>query len=151
VGPLNTDRRHVVNGFFSYVFDKGIKGLTLGTSVRFETGAPINELFAHPAYQNQGEIPVGGRGALGRTQESSTVDLKVDYPLQISEKHRLGFGVDLFNITNQKKQLRIDQNREIQFGVNNLDFMQPIGNGRAAVGAAFQRPFYVRAMVRWEF
>jgi len=37
-GPLNTDVRHLVNGYFSYVLDKSrAKGLTLGTGVHWQT------------------------------------------------------------------------------------------------------------------
>ena len=47
VGPLNTDRRHIINMFGSYSFGKerGFKtlnGLNLGFNLHFETGLPIN-------------------------------------------------------------------------------------------------------------
>ncbi len=32
-----------------------------------ESGVPVSEYLAHPVYLNAGEIPVGGRGKLGRT------------------------------------------------------------------------------------
>ena len=47
-----------------------------------ETGVPISEFLAHPAYLNAGEVPVGGRGALGRTDTYTRVDLHADYPFR---------------------------------------------------------------------
>src|SRR5437764_3271628 len=87
-GVLNTDVRHLVNGFVSYTFGNHyMKGLTLGTSTHFQTGIPINNLFAHPVYANAGEIPfcaddttncASARGSLGRTTNSGSVDMHAD-------------------------------------------------------------------------
>ncbi len=53
-GPLNTDRRHILNAFVSRQFDFG---LNLGGRMTVRSGQPQGPLFAHPAYQNAGEIP----------------------------------------------------------------------------------------------
>lgn len=145
-GVLNTDRRHIVNFHTSYVLDRGAKGLTLGAGVRVESGIPINRFKAHPAYLNSGEVPVGGRGALGRTPVTGSVDVHLDYPIKIGEGKNLRFGIDMFNIANAKRLQRIDQNEDASFGVKNLDFLKPTGRV-----TGFQRPFYARAMIRFEF
>jgi hypothetical protein len=45
--------------------------------------------------------------------------------------------------------LAIDQNEDTTFGVKNVDFKKPTNySGR---GTAFQRPFYARFMVKFEF
>jgi hypothetical protein len=154
-GVLNTDRRHVVNGYASYVFDKTLmKGLTLGMGVRVEQGIPITDFKAHPAYLNSGEIPQGGRGVLGRTPTTGTVDLHADYPISISERMKIRLGMDLFNIANARRQLRIDQNEDASFGTPNVDFLKPVGRGTVITGLStpgFQRPFYARYSVRFEF
>jgi hypothetical protein len=54
IGPLNTDRSHVLNAFVSKQFDFG---LNLGVRGTFRTGQPRFPLFAHPTYRNAGEIP----------------------------------------------------------------------------------------------
>jgi len=74
-GPLNSDRRHVINVFASYAFSSTgftrgffgnrVNGLNVGIGIHSESGLPISELLAHPVYGNAGEIPVGGRGKLG--------------------------------------------------------------------------------------
>jgi hypothetical protein len=164
-GVLNTDVRHLVNGFVSYTFGGShAKGLTMGSSVHFQTGVPINNLFAHPAYQNAGEVPfcaddttncASARGALGRTKNWGSVDYHMDYPFRITEGTRLRLGVDLFNITNNTTLLRVDQFKQSRFGVGNADFLKPRGIGPSAVNGntnpAYQRPFYARFSVKFEF
>jgi hypothetical protein len=145
VGPLNTDRRHVVNGFFSYTFDRYmIKGLTLGTSIRVQQGTPLQPLGNHPVYNNQGEVPVGGRGSLGRSPVTGTVDLKTEYPVKVGERYTLKFGADLFNITNNLRPVTIDQANALsqQPVGSNLDYLRPL---------LYQQPFYARMSLRLEF
>jgi hypothetical protein len=164
-GVLNTDVRHLANGFVSYTFSGNhAKGLTMGSSVHFQTGIPINNLFAHPAYQNAGEVPFcaddttncpSARGALGRTKDWGSVDYHMDYPIRITEGSRLRLGVDLFNITNNKTLLRVDQFKQSRFGVGNADFLKPVGIGPSAVNGntnpGYQRPFYARFSAKFEF
>jgi hypothetical protein len=145
IGPLNTDRRHVVNGFFSYTFDhSAVKGLTLGTGIRVQGGTPISELAAHPVYGNGGEVPIGGRGKLGRTPVSGAADIHADYVWKLTERSHLKAGVDLFNVANSEPITRVDQFRDLNFqGTNsNPDFQTPL---------AFQNPFASRFSLRWEF
>jgi hypothetical protein len=67
-GVLNTDRRHVVNLFGSYSFDSSrLRGVTLGLGTEVASGVPLSRFTAHPVYGNPGEVPIGGRGSLGRT------------------------------------------------------------------------------------
>jgi len=153
-GVLNQDVRHLANGFVSYTFGNHyMKGLTMGTSVHFQTGIPINNLFAHPAYTNSGEIPQGGRGALGRTANWGQVDFHADYPIRLTERTRLRLGADLFNITDQRTQLRVDQTFQRSLGVPNADFLKPTSGTSPAPSPtpAFQRPFYARFAVKFEF
>jgi hypothetical protein len=153
-GVLNTDRRHVVNGFANYTFDRGPKGLGLGVGVRFEQGTPINRFKAHPAYHNAGEIPQGGRGILGRTPVTGSVDLRADYLWAMTERYGVRFGIDVYNIANARRQYRIDQNEDLSFLAPNVDFQRPTGRGSVITNtspAGFQRPFYTRFMVRLEF
>lgn len=150
IGPLNTDRTHVVNGFFSYVFDRtALKGLTLGTGINVQTGIPLNRLKAHPAYLNAGEIPFGGRGSLGRTPLTGSVDLHAEYARSLTERTRIRFGGDLFNIANAKRALILDQNEDVTFGTPNVDFLKGYQNTRNIPG--YQRPFYARFSVKFEF
>jgi Carboxypeptidase regulatory-like domain/TonB-dependent Receptor Plug Domain len=152
IGFLNTDRRHILNNFISYAFSSGfLKNLTLGTSIRIETGVPINDLRAHPIYQNAGEIPFGGRGALGRTPTTGEGDLHAEYTWKMGESQALHFGSDLFNIANQKTQLRIDQFQDASLNNPNFDFKRPVGTGSLGVSPAYQRPFNARLFVKWIF
>jgi hypothetical protein len=155
IGPLNTDRRNVVNGFFSYTFPKSaLKALTLGTGIRVQSGTPISQFANHPVYTNSGEVPLGGRGALGRNPVSGQLDLQADYPWKINERSTMRFSAALFNISNSKPVLFVDQNRDLSGGTagSNPDFLKP-GNSNSGIGllTGFQEPFRARFSVRWEF
>jgi hypothetical protein len=155
IGPLNTDRRHVVNGFFSYTMPKGkLKALTLGTGIRIQSGTPISQFADHPVYTNSGEVPIGGRGVLGRNPVAGQLDLQADYPWKISEHQTLRFSAALFNISNSKPVLFVDQNRDLSGGTafSNPDFLKP-GNSNSQIGllTGYQEPFRARFSLKWEF
>jgi len=118
IGPLNTDRRHVVNVYSTYVLDKSkLKGLVLGTGVRVQSGVPLTTLVAQQAYQNAGEVPINGRGDLGRAPVTGTVDAHIEYPWKINERMSLKFGFDAFNIANSKRPTLFNQNADQGLGI----------------------------------
>jgi hypothetical protein len=153
-GDLSSDRRNVGNLFLSYNigsdtrFFHAAKGLTLGTGLRGQSGVPLSLLGDHPIYLNQGEVPIGGRGAAGRTPATMQLDLKAEYPRTFRDKYTLKLALDAFNVTNS------------QFQTGRVQYTQ---TSAAAVGAppplnkdygrptSFQGPFYARASVRFEF
>jgi hypothetical protein len=159
IGPLNSDRRHIINVFGSYAFDKGrgfhmLNGLNVGLNMRYETGLPINKLDPHPVYLNTGEIPLGGRGSQGRTPGYARFDVHTDYSWAVTEKTKVKFVADFFNIFNSQKVFRVDENNALDFvaGTNppNPDFLKP----RATVGnisSGYHTPFNLRLGVRFEF
>ncbi|MGA8221633.1 MAG: hypothetical protein WB780_08255, partial [Candidatus Acidiferrales bacterium] len=155
-GILNQDRQQVANGYFSYVFDHGmLKNLTLGTGVNVATGTPLTELAAHPVYLDSGEIPIGGRGALGRTPTTGTVNFHTDYLWSMTERFHLRFGADLFNVANTKRINSIDEDIDLKFGVPNADFLKPSSTAGttfvSSLPSAIQAPFNARLFMRLEF
>jgi hypothetical protein len=153
-GDLSTDRRSVGNFFVSYnvgsdtPFFHMAKGLTFGTGFRGQSGVPLSLLGDHPIYLNQGEVPIGGRGAAGRTPSSLQLDLHSDYPVRLGEKKLLKFAMDMFNVTNSQFQTgRVQYTQTPAGGVGvppplNADYGRP---------TSFQGPFYARGSVRFEF
>src|SRR6266571_284814 len=127
IGPLNTDRRHVVNAHSTYVLPSGkLKGFVLGGGLRIQTGLPLTTLAAQQAYQNAGEVPLNGRGDLGRAATTAGIDAHLEYPWKLNERVSLKFGFDAFNIMNRKSQTLINQNVDQGFGVSNSDdFKKP--------------------------
>jgi len=127
------------------------KGLTTGVGFRGQAGVPLSFLGDHPAYLNQGEVPIGGRGAAGRTASADQLDLKGEYALHIRESKVLKLAIDAFNVTNS------------QFITSKVQFTQQPAVGYPVVGAtpqlnsdygrptSFQGPFYARATIRLEF
>lgn len=149
-GVLNTDRLHIVNVYFTYTLDRSWgKGLDLGWGIRAQSGIPLNNFKAHPVYGTPGEVPVGGRGALGRSPSTATVDFHADYPMRLTEKSRLRFAADFFNLANSSRLLYIDQNEDLFFGVPNIDFKKPANI--ATLGDAFGSPFAARISLQFEF
>ena len=153
-GMLSSDRRAVGNLFLSYNvgsdthFIHAAKGLTIGTGLRGQSGVPLSLLGDHPIYLNQGEVPIGGRGAAGRTPSTLQLDLHGDYPISLGERYRLKLAMDMFNVTNSQFQLgRVQYTQTAGDLVGappplNVDYNRP---------TAFQTPFYARGSVRFEF
>jgi len=153
-GMLSSDRRAVGNLFLSYnigsdtPFLHRVKGLTVGTGLRGQSGVPLSLLGDHPIYLNQGEVPIGGRGALGRTPSTLQLDMHADYPIALSEKYRIKLAMDMFNMTNSQFQLgRVQYTQTTASAIGlppplNVDYNRPTG---------FQTPFYARGSIRFEF
>lgn len=156
IGPLNTDRRFTSNIYGNYAFSKErsafggrfLNGLNIGAGLHMESGIPISEYLPHPVYLNAGEIPVGGRGKLGRTPFYSQLDLHADYPLVINERAKIRFIADFFNVTNSQRLRVPDQFRQLDLGANNPDFLQP---SILTLTSGYHLPFNTRLGVRFEF
>lgn len=156
-GFLSTDRRNVGNLYLSYTvgadspFVHFAKGLTAGLGLRGQSGVPLSFLGDHPAYLNQGEVPIGGRGAAGRTPSTLDLDMKGEYDIPLHESKVLKLGIDAFNVTNS------------QFITSKVQFTQQGASAYPVVGStptldvdygrptSFQAPFYARATIRFEF
>jgi len=158
-GYLSTDRRAVGGLFLSYSIGSDsplvsrLKGLTVGTGLRGESGVPLSLLGDHPIYLNTGEVPIGGRGAAGRTPAGSQLDMHLAYPVPLGthfgEIYHLKLAMDMFNVTNSQFETGRNQNTQIanSGGVGtapplNADYNRP---------TSFQGPFYARGSVRLEF
>jgi hypothetical protein len=112
-------------------------------------------LTAQQAYQDSGEVQQFGRGDLGRSPVTGTVDVHLDYPWRISETKSLHFAVDMMNIANTRKNLLVNQNYDLSFGAKNLDFNRPGTSYENAAGSqlvqGFVQPFSARFHVAFNF
>lgn len=155
-GPLNTDRRQIINIYTSYVIPSGfLKALELGGGVNILSGSPISSLADHPAYGNAGEVPLGIRGIEGRTPVSGGVNAHVEKPFKITERYSLRVAADLFNITNARPVTLIDQFNGITGSSDpNPDFLKVQHwdvNGPGPGYTGYQKPFYARFSARLVF
>src|SRR5262245_53786137 len=153
-GPLNTDRRHIINVYGSYAFGEGYfaklaKGLNLGLGIHLESGVPLSDYNAHPVYANAGEVPLGGRGKLGRSPFYGRLDLHGDYPFKMTERMKLTVVGDFFNVTNNQEVRLIDQFRESTLGQANPDFGKPSGNA-GQLNPVYYLPFSMRLGLKLE-
>ena len=143
-GVLPPNRTQQFKFFGNYQW----KAFNFGAAWLIQSGTPITKLGAHPAYSNAGEIPLGPRGSLGRTDVTFPLDLHGDYTLKLGEKMRLKFLADLFNIGNQTRVVRVDQLFDLTPGTANPDFLKPDNQNFTY---PYQRPFNARLAVRFDF
>jgi hypothetical protein len=125
--------------------------MVLGGGLRIQSGVPLTTLVAQQAYQNPGEVPLNGRGDLGRAATTAGLDAHVEYPWKLGERFSLRFGFDAFNIANRKTQTLINQNDDQGFGIPNTDnFKKPYAT-TGMNNYFFQQPFSSRVSVRLVF
>lgn len=158
-GYLSSDRHSVANLFLSYQLAKDsryglgtLNGLTVGAGLRGQSGVPLSILGDHPIYLNQGEVPVGGRGAAGRTPANVQLDLHADYTVPLSaslaDKYKVKLVMDAFNVTNS--QYILSKNQYTQLGAAGVG-VAPNLNTDYGRPTAFQTAFYARGSIRFEF
>jgi hypothetical protein len=119
------------------------RGLTVGVGLRGATGTPINKLLSHPVYQNVGEVPFGGRGVWGTTPTTVQLDMHADYPVRFNDRWHMKLAFDGFNVTNSQFNATLNQNLDTGFQAGaDPTYRSP---------TSFQRAFYARGSVRFEF
>lgn len=109
-GPLGLDRPHnlKVDGF--YQFDLKKAGLlTVGSSIRAQSGIAHNVLAAHPVY-GDGESYLLPRGSVVRSPVTSNVDIHFSYGRRLDKNLILEGFVNVFNALNQQDELNVDEN-----------------------------------------
>ncbi len=120
-GALPTDRTLVANLGLTYNWSFG---LTTGIVARYATGNPITSYYAHPVYENAGEVPLYGRGVEGRLPSTFTLDLSANYSWKLGGKYDLGFRADIFNLLNSHEITAKDTNLDLGLGADNPNYMK---------------------------
>jgi hypothetical protein len=145
IGPLNTDRKYVLNVEPSYVVPSSkVKGLVLGANLSVQSGIPWTTLAAQQAYGNPGEVPLFGRGDLGRSPVTGTIDAHLEYPIRLGEGKQVKLQFDAFNIANTKRVIETTQQVDLGFQQLNADFTNK-------VPLSFVPPFSARMAVMFTF
>jgi hypothetical protein len=127
IGSLSTDRKHVLNAHSTYVLPNGkLKGFVIGGGLTVLSGNPLTALYAQQAYQNQGEVPIFGRGNLGRSPVTGSVDAHLEYPFKLTERMQVKVAFDVFNIVDSTRQTTFNQFGDLGFGLQNVDFQKPV-------------------------
>jgi len=134
---LNVEANYVIPRSFA-------KNLSLGTALTVETGVPLTTLAAQQIYGNAGEVPIFGRGDLGTSPTTGTIDAHLEYPIKFGEKKQLKLQFDAFNIANTKRPILTTQHVDLSFQVLNQDFTDHIP-------LSFVPPFSARASVLFTF
>jgi hypothetical protein len=124
-GPLPGDIPNSFKLDAGYVWEMNSRAtFNLGGNVRTDQGQPVSYLGAHPLY-GPGEAYILPRGSGGRTPWTWQLNLRGGANYKISKDYGLGFTLDLFNVTNNREVLTVDQNYT-------FDSVSPVVNGRPA-------------------
>ncbi|MBP9203818.1 MAG: TonB-dependent receptor [Kofleriaceae bacterium] len=121
-GAMGLDRPHnfKLDGF--YQFDlKAAGGLTVGTSLRAQSGIAHNTLAGHPLY-GDGESYILERGSFRRSPTTYQIDLKAAYGYKISKTTTVEAFVDIFNLLNAQRETDTDE-------IYTYDSMNPVVGG----------------------
>ena len=109
-GPMGLDRPHnlKLDGF--YRFDLKTAGLiTIGASIRAQSGIPHNVLGADPAYGN-GETYILPRGVDPRSPFTNQEDIHISYGYRLSKQVTLEVFANIFNLFNEQQEASQDEN-----------------------------------------
>jgi len=147
-GYLANDRRHQLKGYGAYQFTPE---WTASATLRVMSGAPKSCLGYYGADQSD-PVTYGSAyhycngspsrpGDAGRQPWTTRVDLGVMYRPAFAE-HRLGFGLDVFNVFNQRRQLQSDAT--YQEGPNTIANLY-------GIGTYFTAPRSVRLTASYDF
>ncbi len=116
-GPLYDNRPHIikVDGFYTFNL-KNAGRLTLGTSLRFQSGTPINVQADNNRYQGQFLVHVLPRGTGGRIEPNYYANLSLSYAYPLPGELELEFTARLANLTNARSVLRVDETYSFSYG-----------------------------------
>ena len=109
-----------------------------------QIGLDALTLAAQQAYGNPGEVPLFGRGDLGRSPTTGTIDAHLEYPIKIGEGKQVKLQFDAFNVANTKRIIQTTQNVDLGFQQPNQDFTSHIP-------LSFVPPFSARFYVSFTF
>jgi hypothetical protein len=107
-GPLSYDQPHRIklDGFYMFNLEEAGR-LTLGSSFRFSSGYPVNVMASTSRYP--AGVYVLPRGSGGRVQPNYQWNVSLAYVYPLREELELEAMVRLFNVTNAKAVLRVDE------------------------------------------
>ena len=109
-GPLFDNRPHLAKLDAFYTFDlRGAGRLTLGGSLRFQSGSPISLYADNNRYRGQFLNYLLPRGAGGRLEPNYFGNLSVSYAYPLPRELELEFTARLANLTNARAVLRVDE------------------------------------------
>ena len=163
-GPLPGDIPNSFKVDAGYVYEMSPQmTFNFGGNVRADQGQPISFLGAHPLY-GPGEAYILPRGSGGRTPWTWQLNLRGGANYKLSKDYGLGFTLDLFNVTDNREVLTVDQNYTfnsvspiVNGKVSDLPSLRNIAGQNVAVNTnfrnatAYQLPFSARIGAKLSF
>jgi len=163
-GPLPGDIPNSFKVDAGYVYEMSPRmTFNFGGNIRADQGQPISFLGAHPLY-GPGEAYILSRGSGGRTPWTWQLNLRGGANYKLSKDYGLGFTLDLFNVTDNREVLTVDQNYTfnsvspiVNGKVSDLPSLRNIAGQNVAVNTnfrnatAYQLPFSARIGAKLSF
>jgi len=173
-GPLsyNVPHRVKVDGFYSFDLQEAGR-LTLGTSLRYNSGYPISLRAGNNRYPGLFPVYIIPRGAGGRVEANYQWNLSVSYAYPLPGDLEIEVAVRWLNVTNAKAALRVDEvystdntrpvaggdlsdvkHTKIQNAGNPTEFFQRVvlsPQGNFGVEAKFQQPTFAQFELQLRF
>jgi len=145
-GPLPNDIRHVVKLFGNYQ----LQNLNTGIAFYFQTGSPRTKsigLSQDPVGFVSSFILEEPRGASGRADSITNIDLHADYNLPGFRDQKFTIGADVFNVFNSQGVIVFEDVEGNYYGHDpelypNPDFLNP---------TEIQQPRTYRILLRYSF
>jgi outer membrane receptor protein involved in Fe transport len=142
-GPLPNDIRNMVKLFGSYQWRDNFN---TSAAFYFQTGRPITEIGIIDYLDADRVRLMTPRGALGRTDHISSLDLHTDYGFTIDRGQGVTVGIDVFNVFNSHGVTAIDEIN--QFYDTNL---QPEFDNPTYTAPQYQAARSFRLVLRYSF
>jgi len=103
--PNNITHMLKISGAYKFNF-----GLTCGANFSWQSGSPLSEYGVDP-YGLQASLFLSERGTAGETPALTNLDLRLKYDLGslFNYRRKINILVDVFNVFDQKKGVRFDQ------------------------------------------
>lgn len=114
-GPLafNAPHRVRLNGFYTFNMERA-GALTVGTSFNAKSGYPISLRADNNRYAGQNLVYLIPRGSGGRIQPNYQWNLSASYAYALTRNLELEVSSRIFNVTNAKAVLRVDETYSFQ-------------------------------------
>jgi len=143
-GVLVGDRRHQWRVYGSY---RWASRLTTGLVARYLSGAPTARLGTHPRLGRRSRF-IGPPDAGGRLPELWSLDLHLQYPVELGEGMTLDLVGDLFNLSGREEPVRVVEEWTFAEREENSGTPEPRTNPAFRSALEYQQPRSLRLGVR---
>jgi len=137
-GLLSNDRTHQVKFYGSYTVPNSLaRGLDLGVSAYWQSGAPLTGLgYEFAGYRNY-EYYLTERGSLGRGPSDYEADIHIGYPINFASGMSVRVLLDAFNVLDRQSITQLDNRMDLSSNSRCAVFIKEFGGNGSSVCNGF--------------